>query len=69
MAYSQQGKAQAAQATTRVTARGILTRINSEGLKALRTVRPLGHALAGSLRSSPRSQEHDRSDCPYCEQD
>jgi len=36
MAYSRQGRAQAAQATTRVAARGILTRINPEGLKALR---------------------------------
>jgi hypothetical protein len=36
MAYRRQGKAKSAHETTPVTARGILTRINPEGLKALR---------------------------------
>jgi hypothetical protein len=36
MVYRRQGKANAAQASARVAARGILTRINPEGLKALR---------------------------------
>ena len=36
MAYRRQGKAKSAQTTTPVAARGILTRINPEGLKALR---------------------------------
>jgi hypothetical protein len=36
MAYKRQGKAKTGQARTPVAARGILTRINLEGLKALR---------------------------------
>jgi hypothetical protein len=36
MAYKWQGKAKASQTSTPVAARGILTRINPEGLKALR---------------------------------
>ena len=36
MAYRRQGKAITARASTPVAARGILTRINAEGLKALR---------------------------------
>jgi hypothetical protein len=36
MAHSRQGKTKAAQASTPVTGRGILTRINPAGLKALR---------------------------------
>jgi len=36
MAYRRQGKAKAAQASASIAARGILTRINAEGLKALR---------------------------------
>jgi hypothetical protein len=36
MVYRRQGKANAAEASAPVAARGILTRINSEGLKALR---------------------------------
>ena len=36
MAYRRQRKAKAAQASMPVAARGILTRINAEGLKALR---------------------------------
>jgi hypothetical protein len=36
MAYKRQGKAKAAQAGAPVASRGILTRINPEGLKALR---------------------------------
>jgi len=36
MAQKRQGKAKAAQAAASVTARGVLTRINPEGLKALR---------------------------------
>jgi hypothetical protein len=36
MAYKQQGKAKVAQAGAAAPSRGILTRINPEGLKALR---------------------------------
>jgi len=36
MAQKRQGKAKAAQAAAPVTARGVLMRINPEGLKALR---------------------------------
>jgi len=36
MAYRRQGKAKSFQASAPVAARGILTRINPEGLKALR---------------------------------
>jgi hypothetical protein len=36
MAYRRRGKAKTAQASAPVAARGILTRINPEGLKALR---------------------------------
>jgi hypothetical protein len=47
MAYGRQGKPKAAQATAPAAARGILTRINAEGLKALRQL-----ALTGTRPST-----------------